>query len=177
LLTLKRDCILCCIISQLRNHFSSYVIYFLCHFNVCVHYLAGPYKYINDPVTVFPERSYSYGEKYSSRAHFPQRSFAEQWHKNVEYLFKFGDKNVKLVLTRNELLVSPQIVVQHYNGSLTWLEENSSGKGLSCFYEGHVNGATGSRVAVNLCDGLVSLLCGIFQEYLAVTILMIAAEF
>ncbi|XP_052779988.1 A disintegrin and metalloproteinase with thrombospondin motifs 9-like [Mya arenaria] len=108
----------------------------------------------SEPITVFPERIYEYEDEHQGRSHFHKRSVKDSWHQSVDYTLKINDRDVKICLTNNEYVVTPEIVVQHFNGSLTWLEEQGSIGGLSCFYEGQVNGDTGSRVAVNLCDGM-----------------------
>ena len=111
-------------------------------------------------VIVFPERIYTYGVGTEEFSHFHKRSVPDKWHKQVDYSIKFSKKDIKFKLLRNDDIVTPGIVVQHFRGNNTWLDEQGSQNGLSCFYEGRVHGNQNSRVLVNLCDGMVSVFYG-----------------
>lgn len=89
--------------------------------------------------------------------HFHKRDVKDGWHENVDYTLNVNDMDIKLSLVRQNEVAASGIVVQHFSGNHTWLEEHRSEKGLSCFYEGSVRGTEGSRISLSLCDGMVRI--------------------
>jgi len=116
----------------------------------------GDFKF-SDSVTVYPRRINNDGVDYPVHEHFHKRSVSDSWHDNVEYKLKFENRDIKLNLVSQNEIVESGIVVQHLRGNHTWLEEREAEKGLSCFYEGSINGTEGSRVVLSLCDGMVCI--------------------
>lgn len=126
-----------------------------CFIDIVMIFVSGGDFQFSDSITVFPKRVYDNGEDYPIYRHFHKRSVREAWDKNVDYMVKFGGKSVKLNLSRTDDIVAPGIVVQHFRGNLTWLEEHSTQRGLSCFYEGSMAGTGWSQASLSLCDGMV----------------------
>lgn len=77
---------------------------------------------------------------------------------NVQYVFPAFGKNISLDLTFTQEFIAPTLVVQHFSGNNTWLDETHENVGLSrCFYAGRINQDLNSRAVFSLCDGLVSI--------------------
>lgn len=107
-------------------------------------------------MTVYPRRINTVGADYPVHEHFHKRSVKDAWHPKVDYNLKFKDRDIKLILSNQNDVVGSGIVVQHLSGNLTWLEDSQDKRGLSCFYEGSVEGTEMSRISLSLCDGMVS---------------------
>jgi hypothetical protein len=85
-------------------------------------------------------------------------SYVQNFNSNVQYVFPAFGKNISLDLTLNPEFIAPTLVVQHFSGNSTWLNETHENVGLSrCFYTGRINQDLNSRAVFSLCDGLVSI--------------------
>lgn len=118
---------------------------------------AGGNFQFSDSVTVYPRRINTAGVDYPVHEHFHKRSVKDAWHESVDYTIRFKDKDVKLNLVSQNEIVESGIIVQHLSDNHTWLEERQAENGLSCFYEGSVEGDGDSRVVLSLCDGMVCM--------------------
>lgn len=65
-------------------------------------------------------------------------------------------EEITLVLTAVSEFLAPGFVIQRVRGNVSWLEEVND-QGMDCYFTGFVlEHEEGSRVAVSLCDGVVS---------------------
>ncbi|XP_055999244.1 A disintegrin and metalloproteinase with thrombospondin motifs 9-like [Ostrea edulis] len=100
---------------------------------------------------------------YPHSTHFISKrstSYVQNFDSNVQYVFPAFGKNISLDLTFTQEFIAPTLVVQHFSGNNTWLDETHENVGLSrCFYAGRINQDLNSRAVFSLCDGLT----GAFQ--------------
>lgn len=107
---------------------------------------------------MYPSRVDEYGGVFPTHKHYRKRDTTAITSPDNVYFYQFHafEKKFRFNLKPSKDFVSPSFIVQRFSGNTTWIEEVDVRGGVLCFFSGRVDGEEESRVALSICDGLVS---------------------